>query len=122
MKNELNWLLLGFIDGLLEEVDGGGALFFGGCEFLYEVNKGGEGGCLVAEGGVFVIVAQFFGHLGDEGGEECADSGIVLLEEFLACGGCLLDGAHCGIGSLLNGLDCGLCDNVVGYGSVAEQW
>lgn len=93
------------VHGLLKEVDGGGALFFGGCEFLYEVDEGGEGGCLVAEGGVFVIVAQFFGHLGDEGGEECADSGIVLLEEFLACGCGLFYGAHSGIGCLLNGLD-----------------
>ena len=79
-----------FIDCLLKEVDGGGALFFGGGEFLYEVDKGGEGSCLVAKGGVFVVVAQFFGHLGDEGGKECADSCIVLLEEFLACGGGLV--------------------------------
>lgn len=71
---------------------------------------------------MFVVVAQFFGHLGDEGGKECADSCIVLLEEFLACGGGLLDGAHCGIGGLFYGLDCGLCDNVVGYRCVAEQW
>lgn len=105
MENKLNWLLLGFIHCLLKEVDGGGALFFGGGEFLYEVDDGGEGGCLVAEGGVFGLVVQFVGHLGDEGGEECADSGIVLLEEFLAGGGGLLDGAHCGIGGLLNGLD-----------------
>lgn len=49
MENELNWLLLGFVDCLLEEVDGGGALFFGGGEFLHEVDEGGEGGCLVAE-------------------------------------------------------------------------
>ena len=95
-------------------------MFFGGCELLNEVDEGGEGGCLVAEGGAIVVVAQFFGHLGDEGGKECADSCIVLLEEFLACGGGLLDGAHCGIGGLFYGLDCGLCDDVVGYRCVAE--
>lgn len=32
-----------FIDCLLKEVDGGGALFFGGGKFLHEVDKGGEG-------------------------------------------------------------------------------
>ncbi len=108
-----------FIDCLLEEVDGGGALFFGGGEFLYEVDESGEGGCLVAEGGVFVVVAQFFGHLGDEGGEECADSGIVLLEEFLACSGGLLDGAHCGIGGLLYCLNTSRLDFFAVGGNVA---
>lgn len=114
--------MLLIVHRLLKEVDGGGALFFGGGEFLYKVNKGGEGGCLVAKGWMFGFVVQLFGHLGDEGGEECADSGIVLLEEFLAGGGGLLDGAHSGIGCLLNGLYCGLCDDVVGYRCVAEQW
>lgn len=41
MENELNWLLLGFVDGLLKEVDGGGALFFGGGEFFDEIGEGG---------------------------------------------------------------------------------
>ena len=112
--------MLLIIHCLLKEVDGGGALFFGGGEFLYEVDKGGEGSCLVAKGWMFGFIAQFLGHLGDEGREECADSSIVLLEEFLACGGGLLDGAYCGIGGFFYGLDCGLCDDVVGYRCVAE--
>ena len=53
---------------LLKKVDSGGALFFGGSEFLYEVDEGGEGGCLVAEGGVFGLVVQFVGHLGEKRG------------------------------------------------------
>ena len=82
--------MLLIIHCLLKEVEGGGALFFGGGEFLYEVNKGGEGGCLVAEGGMFILVVELGGHLGDEGREECADSCIVLLEESLTCGGGLV--------------------------------
>ena len=35
--------MLLFIDCLLEEVDGGGALFFGGGELFNEVDEGGEG-------------------------------------------------------------------------------
>lgn len=107
MENELNWLLLGFVDCLLKEVDGGGALFFGGGEFLHEVDEGGEGGCLVAEGGMFILVVELGGHLGDEGREECADSGIVLLEEFLAGEGFGFYGADGGICGLIDVVDDG---------------
>lgn len=56
---------------------------------------------------MLVVVAQFFGHLGDEGGEECADSGIVLLEEFLAGEGFGFYGADGGISGLIDVVDDG---------------
>lgn len=108
MENELNWLLLGFVDCLLEEVNGGGALFFGGGELFNEVDECCECCCLVAEGWMFFLVVELGGHLAEEGGEECTHSGIVLLEKFLPCGGGLLDGAHCGIRGLLYGVNTGL--------------
>ena len=108
MENELNWLLLGFVDCLLEEVDGGGALFFGGGKLFNEVDECSECCSLVAEGGMFFLVVELGGHLAEEGGEECTHSGIVLLEKFLPCGGGLLDGAHCGIRGLLYGVNTGL--------------
>lgn len=57
---------------------------------------------------MFILVVELGGHLAEEGGEECIHSGIVLLEEFLPCGSGLLDGAYCGIGGLLYGVDAGL--------------
>lgn len=110
MENELNWLLLGIVDCLLEEVNVYVALVFGGGKFLYEVDKGGECGGLVAKGGVFVLVVEFGGHLAKEGGEECAYSGKVLFEELLSCGSGLLDGMDGGFGGLFNGLDTGVLD------------
>lgn len=71
-------------------------MLFGGGEFLNKVSKGGKGGCLVAQRGVLGLVVEFIRHLGDKRGEEPADSGVMLLEEFLSGGGGLLDGAHCG--------------------------
>ena len=57
---------------------------------------------------MFFLVVEFGGHLAKEGGEECAHAGIVFLEEFLPCGGGLLDGTHGGVGGGLYGSDNGL--------------
>lgn len=52
---------------------------------------------------MFILVVELSGHLAKKGGEECAHAGIVLLEEFLPCGGGLLDGTHGGVGGALYG-------------------
>lgn len=54
--------MLLIVDGLLKEVDGGGALVFGGEEFFDEVGEGGEGGGLVAERGGILCVVKFTAH------------------------------------------------------------
>ena len=94
---------LSAVDGLLEEVD----VYLALClvlrsEFLDEVGEGGEGGGLVAEGGVFGFVGELGLHLADEGGEEFAYLAVVLGKECLTGGGVGLDGTDVGGGGLLD--------------------
>ena len=75
---------------LLQKVNLNVSLFLGGCELFYKVGEGGECCRLVAEGWLGVLIIDGVGHFFDECGKEFADLCVVLLKEFLPCGGGLV--------------------------------
>lgn len=70
---------------LLKEVDGGGALFFGGGEFLYEVDEGGEDGREVACRDAVGFILDASGDCLEGVREGFAEAAILLRKEFLPC-------------------------------------
>lgn len=82
--------MLRLIHCLLKEVDGGGALFFGGGEFLGEIGEGGEDGREVACRDAVGFILDASGDCIEGAGEGFAEAAILLREEFLACSGGLV--------------------------------
>lgn len=58
---------------------------------------------------MFILIAEFGGHLVKKGREEGIYSGVVLLEKLLSCSCGLLNGTYRGCGGLLYGVNNRVC-------------
>lgn len=107
---------------MLKQVNLNASLFLGGSEFFNEIGEGGECCCLVAEGWLGVLIIDGVGHFFDECGKEFAYLCVVLLKEFLPCGGGLLDGEDGSVGDFSCGeYYCVSCFGAVGLNRIRES-